>query len=390
MMANPEGFHAFDFNSRRNQFDYAPRGSWPMQNSDMNPSHNPNMGVNYQRSTTPILLQSDAQIFPQTVNHHAPAAIRGDWHMTPDALSTGYALDTSSMYPQQSYETYGIPFQTTSPIEFMPSSTGLNTNIEGSLEASLLDESYHLLPNQITGGMSFNWQDLPNDLLSGFNPSLSTHGASDALASQQTYSEGSPSDNYLEVRSLTSSSSDNGWAAIDYVTPQVGAIFNPEQTLHPRTFSDSSLSDMEHLPRTSFGSYEVLNAATSPETDSAGESDFYIVNSRPYELERLSPPEVVNTALVQPIAIRRTSSPHRSSASPIARRQSRKNSVMKATKPIARRTSQNTRNDTEKRVGRRKGPLKPDQRRQAGEIRKLGACLRCRFLKKTVCKFAAL
>ena len=37
----------------------------------------------------------------------------------------------------------------------------------------------------------------------------------------------------------------------------------------------------------------------------------------------------------------------------------------------------------ERRVGRRKGPLRPDQRQQAHEIRKLRACLRCKFLKKT-------
>lgn len=37
----------------------------------------------------------------------------------------------------------------------------------------------------------------------------------------------------------------------------------------------------------------------------------------------------------------------------------------------------------EKRVGRRKGPLTPDQRKQANEIRKLRHCLRCKFLKKT-------
>lgn len=40
-------------------------------------------------------------------------------------------------------------------------------------------------------------------------------------------------------------------------------------------------------------------------------------------------------------------------------------------------------NENEKRVGRRKGPLRPDQRKQASEIRKLRACLRCKFLKKT-------
>ncbi|KAI5286629.1 hypothetical protein KEM54_006637, partial [Ascosphaera aggregata] len=36
-----------------------------------------------------------------------------------------------------------------------------------------------------------------------------------------------------------------------------------------------------------------------------------------------------------------------------------------------------------KRIGKRTGPLKPDQRKQASEIRKLRACLRCKFLKKT-------
>jgi hypothetical protein len=39
---------------------------------------------------------------------------------------------------------------------------------------------------------------------------------------------------------------------------------------------------------------------------------------------------------------------------------------------------------TERPVVRRKGPLRPDQRREASEIRKLRACLRCKFLKKTV------
>ncbi|TQS35787.1 hypothetical protein Golomagni_03781 [Golovinomyces magnicellulatus] len=38
---------------------------------------------------------------------------------------------------------------------------------------------------------------------------------------------------------------------------------------------------------------------------------------------------------------------------------------------------------TEKRVGKRRGPLLPQQRKQASEIRKLRACLRCKFLKKT-------
>jgi hypothetical protein len=49
--------------------------------------------------------------------------------------------------------------------------------------------------------------------------------------------------------------------------------------------------------------------------------------------------------------------------------------------PAASRTKRDTKG--EQRVRRRKGPLKPEQRQQAREIRKLRACLRCKFLKKT-------
>ena len=49
-------------------------------------------------------------------------------------------------------------------------------------------------------------------------------------------------------------------------------------------------------------------------------------------------------------------------------------------KPAVRRNS--NRNDAKK-VGRRRGPLLPEQRKQASEIRNLRACLRCKFLRKT-------
>lgn len=52
-------------------------------------------------------------------------------------------------------------------------------------------------------------------------------------------------------------------------------------------------------------------------------------------------------------------------------------------KRVIRKHSKNTeRTPGEKRVGRRKGPLRPEQRQQAQETRKLRACLRCRLLKK--------
>lgn len=55
-----------------------------------------------------------------------------------------------------------------------------------------------------------------------------------------------------------------------------------------------------------------------------------------------------------------------------------------AKKIVKKTTAHSTKRDVvrEKRVGRRRGPLTPDQRQQAHEIRKLRVCLRCKFLKK--------
>jgi hypothetical protein len=37
----------------------------------------------------------------------------------------------------------------------------------------------------------------------------------------------------------------------------------------------------------------------------------------------------------------------------------------------------------DRKIGRRRGPLRPEQRKQASAVRKTGACLRCKYLKKT-------
>lgn len=81
-----------------------------------------------------------------------------------------------------------------------------------------------------------------------------------------------------------------------------------------------------------------------------------------------------------------TASPTSSAViSPPARR--RKSPVgAKPAKSIVKKTPvHTTKKDAtgERRVGRRRGPLGRDQREQVHEIRKLRACLRCKFLKKT-------
>ena len=379
-----DGFHAFDFDPRRTAFhQYQSRlSSWPV------PSENPSQhALNMRRSTTP--LQTDGMPFQPPIGQQPaqqqPQMMR-DWQ-TPQASSSaafGYGLDTTA-FPQQYSETYGVPFQT-SPTDYLAPHSSLDTSLQ-------MDASYLALQGQVD--MAFTWQDLQHDL-TGFT---TAPGFGDMEFLQQSLPENSPTDTHLEVRSLTSASSDNGWASNDYAhsstdasfaDPQIGTIFNPGQTIHPRTFSDSSYSDVEQQSRGSWGSWvEVPNAISSPGTDSLGDMELQYDPSQRYdfEVERVSPP-AISTSMVKPIAIKNSSSPQRSPASsgrssPPSRRQSRKTPTAKSTKPVIRRQSQNNKGDTEKRIGRRRGPLRPEQRKQASEIRKLGACLRCKFLKKT-------
>ncbi|CRK27456.1 hypothetical protein BN1723_013971 [Verticillium longisporum] len=218
-----------------------------------------------------------------------------------------------------------------------------------------------------------------------------------------TVGSSSPTGTFLEVLSLASSN-EGSWIMVGdqnnagsfnqfQQAQQNAAIFNPGQTLHLRTNSDSS----DGANSFELGSYEEIPpfpiSPFSPGSDSypeqhASHRSCYGENHNHHH-DTVSP-----TAAVAPVPIQTTSSrPSPASGSgatspPIVstRRNSgqRKSPTSKTAKPVIRRTS-NGRKDgsVEKKVGRRRGPLSEEQRKQAGEIRKLRACLRCKFLKKT-------
>ena len=357
-----------------------------------------------KRSTSP--LQDQPQRYEHHP-HHQPQALllNPEWQM-PDTSHLAYQLDAT--FPQQYTDTYAVPFQT-SPTDFMPT----NPHIDASLhmDASYLPVASHM------DGMPFNWQDFRQDFQNDLMAFPTQNGLPDmTMPSHGLPEQGSPSDTYLEVRSLTSAGSDNGWATIDYQQhsldssmqdPQAAAaIFNPGQTLHGRTFSDSSYSDLEQQRQSwSSGFVEVPNAISSPSSDSHGEIEFHHdhyhthhhdnVHHHTEDSQRPNRPAIVTTSVSKPINIKKSSSPQRSPtstgrSSPPTRRQTRKNTNTKSLKLPTRRPTQAPKVDTEKRIGRRKGPLRPEQRKQAGEIRKLGACLRCKFLKKTVSMYLSI
>ena len=395
MDLSADGLAGFDFDPRGLRCPYTSRVSWPIaiehqgQNARTGtPQRSANaINSNMKRSTTP--LQSLGQAYEQPISHQQPQAFIPDWRLQEQAQShLAYSLDGS--FPQQyTADGYAMPFQT-SPTDYVP------TN-----DPQYDSGSYLPLPNQMDN-MTFNWQDFPNDLLAYPAP----NGLPDMNSIPYQNLPNSPSDTALEVRSL--SSSDNGWTSVDYTQQpidgsyqdtQIGAIFNPEQTLHGRTFSDSSYSDVELQSRRSWGSYVDIpqHAIGSPSSDSLGEIEFhhdrtdYQSNSQSPNIkqEKEQPIRLSTSTAVKPLRIKTSSSPQRSPTStgrisPPGRRQSKKSPNGKATKPTIRRQPPAPKIETEKRVGRRKGPLRPEQRKQASEIRKLGACIRCKFLKKTV------
>ncbi|KAL8666986.1 MAG: hypothetical protein Q9202_000908 [Teloschistes flavicans] len=371
------------------RYPYNPRLSWPVSPMpiDQTSPSAPHWSTTVQlkRSTSP--LETIGSLYDQSQDPQAQQHYQNQqqpfipqWPISqPTTTSLNYPYNNT--YPQQFAGDYTTQYHT-SPTTFMPS--------QNSLDATLpMDGSYIPLGSQIDN-MSLNWQ-FPNDLM-GYGPA---NGLPDISLPQSNLADNSPTGSYLDARSLTNSSTD-GWVGVEYHRSygsidafqdlQTGAISNPEQTLHPRTFSDSSYSDGERQSQHSWSSFVDVppHAVGSPGSDSFGDAEFY--NIRPHHPERIrpSPPTIVPITAPRPTMAKKAISPQRSPTStgrnsPSSRRQSRKNISPKATKSTIRKSTQPPKpapDTSEKKVGRRKGPLQPHQRKQASEIRKLGACLR--------------
>jgi hypothetical protein len=375
-----DGLLDLSFDPQNPRFSYqnmAQRSNWPM------PLDMASGAADERRETSPG--QTTQRHFPQAGHNNSPTLLT-DWPMQqqPQQLPQ-YIQDNSLMGAQ--YNAFGGAFQT-SPLDYHLPST------QAAFEAGLqMETPFNGLAQSVEAqaAMWANWQEIENAMNFG--------GANDGLPSisRQSLGSNSPTGTYLEVLSLPSSSSDNGWATVDtypnfesYQQAQNAAIFNPGQTLHLRTHSDSSQSDGAGHVMESFGSFEDISpnpySPYSPGSDAylelSGHRNCYHGESHSHAQETVSP-----AAAVAPVPIKMSPSSRTTpsgTSSPPARRNSapRKSPTAKATKPVIRRTS-NGKKDTEKRVGRRRGPLLPEQRKQASEIRKLRACLRCKFLKKT-------
>ena len=263
-----------------------------------------------------------------------------------------------------------------------------------------LEASYMPLEQGIDG-MPQNWQE--------FHAELIHYHTTDVGLAVSPYHQltSSPTGSHLEVLSQPSSADDSSWTMIDaqrHLESYDGQFFvDPNQTLHNRTLSESSYSDLEQghgfMSNLDMSSSHAVYSPTS-----FSDSDFECAHghghNHSYSHDHISTADhtstiatsTISNALVHPIPIppaklststARSPSSTGSAGSP-GRKGSRKSPIAaKATDKIVKKTATVARAEGEKRIGRRKGPLRPEQRKQASEIRKLRACLRCKFLKKT-------
>lgn len=303
---------------------------------------------------------------------------------------------------------FGVPLHT-SPIDDLVATT-TQEQINNSIASSYIGN--FAAPMNPMNDMNFQFNDF-NTLLAnnGFtsNPQTLPMQTTDFnVASSNPNS--SPSDgNWLDARSF-SNRSDNSWTVIDLpgrssldgYSDVSNGVVSP-QHLHVRTDSSSSQDSDVPLSAHSVGSYEEI-FPVSPEPDAhhglsyqqniphglqipQHDSDYHYHS--PLVQSPMAP--IVGTSMLNSQLT--TSSSSSSSASPMPsgagspktrRRNSPVSPVGVTPKTIVKKTNKgaNGKDKPEKKVGKRRGPLRPEQRQQAHEIRKLRACLRCKFLKK--------
>ena len=352
-------------------------------------------------TTAPTSLPTAAFRYPQSQTLDPSAAmLSADWQYQLAQQTQQTYINDPSLEQAFSNAAYAGTLQT-SPIEYMSSTTApMSTGLP--MDQSTLAQQYMPMsaPMDPINALSYQVNDFQSEM-------MRLGMTNESMASADVYQHSnlagtSPTDSWLEVRSL--SSSDHGWNNVEFQAPSsrqsldsyTDAVFNPSQTLHIRTNSDSSDSDVA-MSAHSFSSYEEIPfPLQSPHSES--NLDFAQAHTAPNglpdygqdcDVHRHHSPHQHTASTTTPIDIKHpvSSSVSPSSSggsSPPSRR--KKSPISKTTKNVIKKVaSHSTRKDavSEKKVGRRRGPLRPDQRQQAHEIRKLRACLRCKFLKKT-------
>ncbi|KAF2753909.1 hypothetical protein EJ05DRAFT_420031, partial [Pseudovirgaria hyperparasitica] len=339
----------------------------------------------------------------------------------------GYLQDTT--IDPSAFNAFGTSLHN-SPIDFMPvSQATMNTTLSMEGSSNFMAISSAMDMQQMTS-FAFQMNDFQNELMYAGTTEL---GTNEYAVPCSSVGGSSPSENLLEIRSISSDENGNGWSFVDipqshrrsfgsYNTDNSNQIIhNPAMSLHIRTGSGSDESNHSDVPPSaiSFGSgyEEVMFPMGSPQSEhhieftqhgthglsstssnhdrKSGDLQHYHPHTHSHHNSPTNASASPIPIVTQPKACTqghnglKSTSPTSSGVSspPSARRRKSPTGARdKVQKTIQKKPVHSTKKDanaSEKKVGRRRGPLRPDQRQQAHEIRKLRACLRCKFLKKT-------
>ncbi|KAK5113787.1 hypothetical protein LTR62_003171 [Meristemomyces frigidus] len=355
-------------------------GGLPM--GDVNATYFGLLPSGWQMQLQAVAQQQQAAQQAQQQHHH---------HQYTAHHNTPLNLDT---YAQTSF---GAQLQA-SPINFMPVSSADNYAVSAGMgQANFMAMAG---PMDSMNALVYPLNEYQND--DAFALSLHALNQQALDTAQSSVPGSSPTGTVCDIQSL----SDNEWSMVNFnpnrqsIDSFAGTISNPSQSLHIRTSSDSSASEDPGSADLS-GSYEEI-----PPWPLSSPHDFHgsewldaqyvqhahglpIATQQHYTSPSSSHPLSPTTGLASGYRSSGSSSTSPSSSGPLSpplrRRKSPVDSNGKTTKAVIKKVVHTARKDapTEKKVGRRRGPLRPDQRQQAHEIRKLRACLRCKFLKKT-------
>lgn len=404
---------------------YLPQASSSNQQRQMIPQQ---PTYTHQQQQPPSSRPSSNHAHPTPMNMHAAGLnmdyatmMPTDWQFQFQQAAAFQAQQQHQQqhHQQQHYSTQGpssLPLNTynlgafagqlqASPVDFMPVSSAENyaTTTTGMTANAFMSMAG---PMESMNTLAYPLNEYQNDLGNSF--SLSLQNALNQQAADSAHSSipgSSPTGTILEVQSL----SDNEWSAINFnphrqsLDSFSGTVSNPSQNLHIRTHSDSS-SDGPHSASYLSGSYEEIAPwpLSSPHDEFHNQDyiDSQYLQSQGFAIanqergnQQSSPtsslavsPTAGAVALSYNSSGSSSTSPTSSgpTSPPLRRRKSPSESTSKVTKAIVKKSPTSRKDSTgEKKIGRRRGPLRPDQRQQAHEIRKLRACLRCKFLKKT-------
>ncbi|KAF2765540.1 hypothetical protein EJ03DRAFT_279868 [Teratosphaeria nubilosa] len=287
-----------------------------------------------------------------------------------------------------------------SPVDYMPHTTAETYAVTAGMDTTNFMSMAG--PMESMNALVYPLNDYQNDATFAMAMNQAALNQQAVESANSSVPGSSPTNTLYEVQSA---SDNEGWNIVNFnqnsnrhSLDSFGTVSNPSQNLHIRTNSDASTSDgpdsadlsgsYEEIPPWPMSSPHDFHGSDWLEQQYVQQAHALPINAHQHHTSPTSSLAVSPTTGVPTVyhssGYSSTSPTSSGPMSPPVRR--RKSPLEgKTTKAVIKKVSNSTRKDAtaEKKVGRRRGPLRQDQRQQAHEIRKLRACLRCKFLKKT-------